>query len=101
MNDAQRKRQQAIGMLTELYLPTPIDGDYDSRPLYLINYHAARYATGDEIADNIIKLAQLGRTPRWKNAITLWAASVRNSQKLTDIRFTFLQGLINASHASD
>jgi hypothetical protein len=100
--NAAEKRQEAIGMISELYLPTPecTDSVVNDRPLYLVNYYAARYATGNEIADNIEKLAQLGRTDRWQSAIKRWAAMVRESEKLDDIRWAFLQGMIYASHAS-
>jgi hypothetical protein len=94
-------------MISELYLPTPelvsaIDRDaLLERPLYLTNYYAARYATGAEVASNIEKLIQLGRTDRWQAAIKRWASMVRHAEKLDDIRWAFLQGMIYAGHASE
>jgi hypothetical protein len=101
MNNAQRNRATAIGMLSELYLPTPkcADAAESDRPLYLVNYWAAHYATGQEVADNITKLARLGRTARWQSSIALWASMVRESDNLDHIRYAFLQGMIHAGHA--
>ena len=104
MNKAQLNRQTAIGMISELYLPTSkcADAVSEDRPLYLANYWAGRYATGAEIADNITKLARLGRTARWHAAIDRWANMVREcGDNLDNIRWAFLQGMIYAGHASD
>lgn len=104
MTNAVRNRQTAIGMLSELYLPTPAccDASEQDRPLYLVNYYAARYATGAEIAENIEKLAQLGRTARWQSAIAHWARMVREcGDNIDSIRYAFLQGMIYAGHAVD
>jgi hypothetical protein len=92
-------------MISELYLPTPepdgTDRDaYLNRPVYLINYWAAHYATPDEIAGNIEKLAQLGRTDRWQAAVKRWATMVREQKTLDGIRWAFLQGMVYACHAS-
>jgi hypothetical protein len=104
------KRQTAIGMISELYLPTPrlIDAAGDGRdalldrPLYLINYYENRYATGTEVADNIRKLAQLGRTARWQAAIDRWARMVQEcGDNIDSIRHSFIQGMIYAGHASE
>jgi hypothetical protein len=100
--NAKERRQEAIGMISELYLPTrEPDGAYRDEPVYLINYWAAHYATSAEVADNIEKLIQLGRTDRWQAAIKRWAAMVRHAKKLDDIRYAFLQGMIYAGHASE
>ena len=85
-NPAAYWRQFAIGMLSELYLPTPDDPDY-KREIYLSNYYAGQYATADEVADNILKLAQLGRTARWNSAIKQWAGMCRSETTVKGLRF--------------
>jgi hypothetical protein len=101
--DAKTKRQEAIGMLSELYLPTSyLVEAQGERPIYLLNSYAARYATGAEVAENIEKLAQLGRTARWQSAIDRWARMVRESSGNVDsLRWAFLQGMVYAGHASE
>lgn len=109
MNAATLRRQTAIGMLSELYLPTPRipEGESDrdallDRPLYLVNYYANQYATGAEVAENIRKLGHLGRTARWQAAVDRWARMVQEcGDNLESIRFAFIQGMVYASHASD
>ena len=91
-------------MISELYLPTPecVDACEGERPLYLLNSYEGRYATGNEVAENIEKLAQLGRTARWQAAIDRWARMVReHGGNLDSLRWAFLQGMIYAGHASD
>lgn len=100
MTQAELNRQTAIGMLVELYLPTPDNPDFD-RDVYLCNYYEARYATGEEVAENILKLASLGRTQRWQAAIKRWAAMVRSESTVKGLRWAFLQGLIFANSASE
>lgn len=87
MTQAQRYRQEAIGMLSELYLPA--SRDYEFPP----------DVSREEIAGNIAKLAQLGRTERWRAAIRRWAAMVRANDG--NLRHAFLQGMIYAGHACD
>lgn len=98
MTPAQRNRQEAIGMLSELYLPTDAE---ETRPFYLVNAYAGKYATAGEIADNIAKLTQCGRTARWQAAVKQWAGMVRAADNLRDIRWAFLQGLVYTTHASE
>ena len=94
--NASTKRQTALGMLTELYLPA-----HGTEHEFLWESCDDRLATGAEVADNIEKLMQLGRTARWQSAISLWARSVReNSGNPRGVRFAYLQGLVHASHAS-
>jgi hypothetical protein len=98
MTPATLRRQTAIGMISELYLPT--DPEMGC-PAYLCNYYYGRYAHAAEVADNISKLAQLGRTARWQAAIKRWAAMVREADHMTGLRHAFLQGMIYAGHASE
>jgi hypothetical protein len=101
---AYEKRREALGMISELYLPTPelCEASGQDRPLYLVNAYAGRYATGAEVAGNIEKLAQLGRTARWHAAIDRWANMVReHSGNVDSLRWAFLQGMIYAGHAID
>jgi hypothetical protein len=91
MTNAERNRQEAIGMLIELYVP-------ESR-----NYELQSINTA-EIAGNIEKLAALGKTDRWQAAIKRWASMVRESSA-TDvnrpsIRWALIQGCVYANHAS-
>ena len=95
---AEMRRQTAIGMLSELYLPTPRDDD-DSRPAYHCNFWEGRYATGAEVAENVAKLAQLGRTDRWQRAIHRWSAMCREAPGVRELRHAFLQGMVYAGHA--
>lgn len=71
-------------MLHELYIP---ESDGFER----------RYTTRDEIAGNIRKLAQLGRTDRWQVAIENWARAVESEANLD---WAFLQYGIWAGYAS-
>ena len=84
--NAQTRRQNAIGMLSELYVPGP---EYDFRP----------DVTRTEIAGNILKLGTLGRTARWQAAVKQWAAMVSNPAN--NVRWAFMQGMVYAGHASD
>jgi hypothetical protein len=91
MTNAEQNRQEAIGMLMELYLPETRDYKLQSTDT-------------DEIAVNISKLAALGKTERWQSAIKRWAAMVRESHA-TDpnrpsIRWAIIQGSVYANHAS-
>ncbi len=67
MTPAQRRRAVAMGMVVELYCPT-----------------AEGYALRDpfpyaEAAENIRKLAPLGRTDRWRQGIETWAGMVERA----------------------
>ena len=84
MTNAERNRSIAVGMLIELYIPTANDFEL-------------RDASRDEIAGNIDKLAQLGRTDRWQAAIKRWAAMVREPGN--NIRWALIQGCVYAGHA--
>lgn len=91
--NAVQRRQNAIGMLSYLYLPTDPDGSvpYDMR-----------VTDTTEIAGNIRKLAQLGRTERWTGRIEQWARMVEeNPEPMKSLRWAFLQGMVYASHASN
>jgi len=55
-------------------------------------------ATRDGIAFTINGLAALGRSPRWKLAITRWADMVTDDQ--SDLRWALLQGSVGATHAA-
>ena len=91
MTKAALNRQEAIGMISFLYLPE--QNDYDLR---LPDNGAAG------IAENIEKLAPLGRTARWQAAIDRWANMVReHSGNDRSLRWAFLQGMIFAGHASE
>jgi len=89
--NAADKRSIALGMIVELYFPSP---------------PGAKYGTDfigtdpNAIADNIAKLDVMGRTDRWKAAIRRWAGMVRNAEP-GSLRWAFLQGLIYAGHASN
>lgn len=91
--NAAQRRQNAIGMISELYLPH-ISGE----PLYLMRVTDTR-----EIAGNIRKISQLGRTERWHASVERWARMVEDSacDDPCHIRWAFLQGMIYASHASE
>lgn len=89
----------AIGILTELYLPSGEQREF------LWNYCENRNATPDEVSENILKLRQLGRTSRWQNALTRWNIMVQSAKVGGDfqpsrLRWAYLQGLVFASHAS-
>lgn len=87
---ASGRRQIAIGMLSMLYIPIYADGTapYD-----------IDIADKNEVAGNIRKLAQLGRTERWQAAIERWARMTEQSTGPKDLRWAFLQGMIFAGHA--
>ena len=95
---AETRRQEAIGMLSELYLPTPEEPE-DPGPAYLCNFWEGRYATGAEVAENVAKLAQLGRTDRWRQAVARWSAMCREARTVLELRLAFLQGMIYAGNA--
>jgi hypothetical protein len=106
MTRAARNRTIAIGMINELYLPSPgtpanpADPDNpESWPMYLFNYCDCMLATPSEVAANIDKLAQLGRTVRWRTAIYNWAAIVRESTDREKLRWAFLRGMLWAGGA--
>jgi hypothetical protein len=96
MTPAMRNRQEAIGMLSELYLP-------ESQQWELTNRHGGgldSLAVG--MSRNIEKLSQLGRTARWKAAINRWATMVAESGNSDRaLRHAFIQGMIYAGHASE
>jgi hypothetical protein len=97
MNAAETTRQTALGMLVELYFSQGHDSPY------LWESCDNRLATSDEVAANIVKLRQLGRTARWQGAISRWADMVDRPENDNDprsLRWAFLQGLVYASHAS-
>jgi hypothetical protein len=89
MTNAERNRQEAIGMLMELYFPTSQD-------------HAPQFneSRNDKIAiaENIMKLSQLGKTERWISAIRRWRNMVLDEK--CSIDWALKQGCIYASHAS-
>lgn len=88
-------RQFAIGMLSELYLPTSPDGV----PLNLVSGYGAPSATAQEVAHNILKLQSIGRTDRWRKIIAGWAGLViTEGNSPQNLRYAFLQGMIRASH---
>jgi hypothetical protein len=92
MTPASAKRSIALGMITELYFPTPAGQD-----------HGTEFTGTDaeQIAANIDKLAQLGRTERWQAAIRTWSHMVRNhGDDPRSLRWAFLQYLVFAGHAS-
>lgn len=105
MNTATKRtasywRGIAIGMISELYLPTPADpNDPDAYPMFLYNYSDHTMAIPSEVADNIVKLKQLGKTERWHGAIAQWAGMVRESKTAESLRSSFLQGMIYAGWA--
>lgn len=109
MSPAKRNRQTAIGMLSELYLPTPANDDAWDRQIILANPHYQNDGTSPElfeykirgIADNIRKLLTLGRTDRWQAAISRWANMVSESGNEMSLRWAFLQGMVYAGHASE
>jgi hypothetical protein len=84
-SSAQTRRLIAVGMLVELFLPK--DGEY-------------KLVTSDRelIASNIEKLAQLGRTDRWKRSIRNWAGAVRQTENDRDLRWAFLQYLVYVNY---
>lgn len=53
--------------------------------------------TRDEISANIIKLAQLGRSTKWVDRVSLWASMVYDDN--SDLRWAFYQGLIYVNYA--
>ena len=96
--NAGMKRQTALGMIVELYLPA--DGTEHE---FLWESCDNRLAAPDEVAVNILKLRQLGRTERWQHAVKRWANMVNSPENDLDprnLRYGFLQGLIYASHNS-
>lgn len=85
MTNAERNRLVGIGMLMELYVPATHDYDLQS-------------TDSAEIANNIRKLAQLGRTARWQAAIDRWARMVQEQGNERGIRWAILQGAVYAGH---
>lgn len=95
--NAAAKRQMAMGMLTELYFAQGHDSPY------LWESCEGRPATGDEVAANIMKLRQLGRTERWQNTISRWADMVDCPETDNDpkaLRWAYMQGLVYACHVA-
>lgn len=98
MTRAQKARTEALGMLVELYVPESMDYELRERP-------------AAEIAGNIRKLAALGRTARWADAVEGWAVMVERGPHAAAVvtpeadprwylRWAFLQGAIYAGHAA-
>jgi len=90
--NAAQRRQNAIGMLSFLYLPS--DPQTGEAPFDLTTEDTR------EIAGNILKLRTLGRTLRWQSALGRWAEMVILSDDMRELRWAFLQGMVYASHAS-
>jgi hypothetical protein len=86
MTPAQNRRMFAIGMLHELIMPHD-DNGADFAP----------YATREFTAENISKLASLGRTERWQIAIRAWSNAVANPE--VPYRWAYLQYSVWACHA--
>jgi hypothetical protein len=84
---AVQARQEAMGMLTELYWPATGDYQFAGGPV-------------SAVADNIAKLAALGRTDRWRKAITRWADEVRQATPET-LHWAYFQFAVYAGHASE
>jgi hypothetical protein len=80
------RRSLALGMMTELYCPSANDRQFRTD------------ATREEIAENIRKLAPLGRAPRWKNTVEGWALMVLDRESWTHVQNAFLQGLIYTAY---
>lgn len=96
-SNAQRTRHLAVGMIVELYLPAT-----DERHVYLWDYCNDQLAQGSDVADNIDKLAQLGRSARWQGSVDGWHRLVRqNSGNPKSLRWAFLQGLIEVARNAD
>lgn len=87
ISNAKVGRYEAIGMIVELYMPTSRNYDLTTTDV-------------DEMADNILKLSQLGRTDRWKAVIRQWAGMVRECKgdDVKHLRWAFLQGLVYVNY---
>jgi len=85
--NARERRAEAMNMLAELYWPATRDYQHTG-------------ASAADMADNIAKLAALGRTPRWAKAITDWAQAVRIATPDT-LNWAFFQYAVHAGHAAD
>lgn len=62
------------------------------------DHQLAAGATREGVAFTINGLAILGKSPRWKNAITYWADLVTDADN--DIHWALLQGSVAATHAA-
>lgn len=88
---AKENREFALGMLHELIYPTPPkDAETTLRDM-------APYVTREFAASNIEKLASLGRTDRWQDAIKNWAAACRNTEY--DFGWAYFQFSVWAGYA--
>jgi hypothetical protein len=99
MQPAALRRQMAIGMIVELYMPSHNPSSFP------YNFCENREATPDEISENILKLRGLGKTARWQNSVSLWNRLVQDAKSdgshiPTRLRWGFLQGLVSVSNAN-
>ena len=86
---AYARRCIALGMINALYFPAATG--------YKLRLPAGGPA---EMAENIEKLAALGRTARWQSAIATWAAQVREDAGTDHLVWAFQQYGIYAGHAA-
>ena len=91
---AADRRNVGIQALVNIYLPASND--------YQLTFpHSGGWGSNIVgIEDNIRKLAALGRTQRWQDAVTRWQGMVGEQTLPDGLRWAILQGSVYASHAA-